>query len=137
MENDLRLDVGSRYTTALLVFFIAHIFFGVRVHLRQARYTHIADMAFSVALKHPSLQNRDCELAGVHCFRLGDGDAGPGTNSPRERVPSPNTLGYSCASPQGFVKSYQALAICRAILGFCGAGMTSPRLMPFPDLNVA
>lgn len=32
MEEDLRLDVGSRYTTALLVFFIAHIFFGVSLH---------------------------------------------------------------------------------------------------------
>ncbi len=29
MGQDLRLDIGSRYTTALLVFFIAHLFFGV------------------------------------------------------------------------------------------------------------
>jgi hypothetical protein len=95
MEEDLRLDVGSRYTTALLVFFIAHIFFGVRVQPYQPRYTHIADMSFSVALKHPSLQNRHCELAGVHCFRLGDSNAGPGTDSPKERVTLPNTLRYS------------------------------------------
>lgn len=33
MEEDLGLDVGSRYTTALLVFFIAHIFFGVCLHV--------------------------------------------------------------------------------------------------------
>jgi hypothetical protein len=33
MEQDLRLDVGSRYTTALLVFFIAHIFFGVSTYV--------------------------------------------------------------------------------------------------------
>lgn len=29
MGEDLRLDIGSRYTTALLVFFIARFFFGV------------------------------------------------------------------------------------------------------------
>ena len=29
MEEDLHLDIGLRYNTALLVFFIAHIFFGV------------------------------------------------------------------------------------------------------------
>jgi hypothetical protein len=137
MEEDLRLDVGSRYTTALLVFFIAHIFFGVGFHFHQSRFTHIADMAFSVALKHPSLQDRDCELASVHCFRLGHSNAGSGTNSPNKRVALPKTLGYSRALPQGFVKSYQALAICRAILGFCGAGTIFPRLMAFPDLNVS
>jgi hypothetical protein len=137
MEQDLRLDVGSRYTTALLVFFIAHIFFGVRLHLCLSRYTHMTDGALAVALKHPSLQNRDCELASLHCFRLGNRDAGPGTNSLHERVASPKTPRYSRIPPQGFVKSYQALAICRAILGFCGAGKTSPSLVTFPDLKVS
>lgn len=33
MGEDLRLDIGSRYTTALLVFFIAHLFFGVGFYL--------------------------------------------------------------------------------------------------------
>ena len=29
MGEDLRLDIGSRYNTALLAFFIPHLFFGV------------------------------------------------------------------------------------------------------------
>ncbi len=42
----------------------------------------------------------------------------------------------SCDSFQGFVKSHQALAVCRAILGFCGAGKTVTRLTIFAALNV-
>lgn len=55
MDEDLRLDVGSRYTTILLVFFITRFFFGVSPPLASPPCCPsfaVIDMTSPDALKH-------------------------------------------------------------------------------------
>jgi hypothetical protein len=42
----------------------------------------------------------------------------------------------SRVTPQGFVKSYQTLTVCRVILGFFGAGKEILRFTTLPALKV-
>ena len=76
-------------------------------------------MSLIATVKHHSSQNRKRQLARDHRFLLGYCDAGSGTDLPRDLA---RFAKYSRDTSQGFVRSYQALAVCRAILGFCGAG---------------
>lgn len=119
MGEDLRLDLGSRYTIILLVFFITRLFFGVGNPLLAVFGRHGINIIISDAVKLSSPQNRKRQLVGIHRVRLGNRNDGTGTHTL-------NYLGslteYLQFIFQGFVKSYQALALCRTILGLFGAG---------------
>ena len=121
MGEDLRLDIGSRYTIILLVFFITRLFFGVS---NQSSAVHILprvspNIIIIDAVEFSSPQNRERQLACFHRVRLGHCNDGSGTYcfNGFGRVPE-----YSRFFIKGFVSSYQALALCRTILGLFGAG---------------
>jgi hypothetical protein len=69
MGADLHLEIGNRYTVALVVFFPPYFLFEVRDILREAGSV-CADRA-AVAVEYRSPPRWKCQLAVIHSLRMG------------------------------------------------------------------
>ena len=85
MGKELELEIGSRYSIALLIFFIPYFIFEVLPslpcpHLHIQVETSIVTSSDAASVEYRPTSGRECQLARLYCIFLGSSNAWNGTD---------------------------------------------------------